>query len=203
MIRLACPSCGAKFQARYATTRPAGAPKCCSRSCARKQMWKAMPVVQREAVSKKMSESSTGRPSWNSGRPWPAAHRARLSRQAKLEGRTIKIRGGNGTGMAPCEKLVAEVLPPGWRWNFAVPLGPRRSGYPTCYKLDFALPEKKIGLEVDGPSHRNPSRRAQDWRKVLRLGQYGWRVFRISNEKVRSSTTSELRAALTSLLAGC
>lgn len=125
-----------------------------------------------------------------------------MSAQAKARGQTFKVRGGNGTGMTDCEALVAAVLPTGWRWNYAVRLGKKPSGCPNCYKLDFALPMKKIGLEVDGSSHGSPTRKSQDRKKEAALQGLGWRVLRISNSRVRKYSISDLRAALTSLLEG-
>jgi very-short-patch-repair endonuclease len=104
--------------------------------------------------------------------------------------------------MTPMEALILPHLPEGWVWNYPVPLGKRQPGYPTCYKLDFAYPEKKLGLEVDGASHQMASRKTQDQKKELKLAEFGWKVLRITNADVaRLSLTSKLKEHLTTLLA--
>jgi hypothetical protein len=99
------------------------------------------------------------------------------------------------------EQLISGDLPVGWVWNYPVALGGRHPGYPTTYKLDFAWPHLKLGLEVDGSSHTAASRQMQDRKKEEKLAQLGWRVLRISNAKVAlMSSTLKLREHLTTLL---
>jgi hypothetical protein len=133
--------------------------------------------------------------------PKTPEHRAKLSAVAKANGHKPIVRGGNGTGMAPMEQLISEVLPVGWAWNYPVALGKRQQGFPTNYKLDFAWPHLKVGLEVDGGSHTLLARQAQDRKKEAKLAELGWRVFRISNVQTGSLyTTSKLKEHLTTLL---
>jgi hypothetical protein len=134
--------------------------------------------------------------------PKSVEHRAKLSAAAKANGHKPKVRGGNGTGMTPMERLISEVLPAGWVWNYPVALGKRQQGYPTSYKLDFALPHLKLGLEVDGGSHTALARQQQDRKKEVKLAQLGWKVFRISNAQTEKLySTSKLKEHLTTLLA--
>jgi hypothetical protein len=138
-----------------------------------------------------------GRPSG----PKTAAHRAKLSAAAKALGHKPILRKGNGTGMTPAELLIFEVLPAGWVWNYPVALGGRQPGFPTNYKLDFAWPHLKVGLEVDGGSHTSLVRQQQDRKKETKLAQLGWKVFRIANaQTVKLSTTLKLKEHLTTLL---
>jgi very-short-patch-repair endonuclease len=124
-----------------------------------------------------------------------------MSRLLKAMNHKPKVRGGNGTGMTKAEKMVSLVLGPHWVWNFPVALGKRQQGYPTNYKLDFANPTMKVGLEVDGNSHHMKSRKEQDEKKTLRIALLGWKVFRISNQQALSlCTTSKLKEHLTTLL---
>jgi hypothetical protein len=111
------------------------------------------------------------------------------------------VRGGNGTGMTGAETLLSARLPAGWVWNFPIALGRRLPGYPTNYKLDFAWPEKKLGLEVDGNSHRTTKGQERDRKKTEKLSELGWKVLRIENRDVtNTSTTSKLKGLLTTLL---
>ena len=103
--------------------------------------------------------------------------------------------------MTKAEQLIAEVLPAGWEWNYPVALGKRQPGFPTNYKLDFAWPHLKIGLEVDGGSHTLLVRQAQDRKKEKKLAELGWSVSRISNaQTAKLFTTSRLKEHLTTLL---
>ena len=62
-------------------------------------------------------------------------------------------------------------------------MGRRTGGYPTHYKLDLANPEKRICIEVDGPSHGTFLARERDARKTSLLEESGWSVYRVSNER--------------------
>jgi len=144
-----------------------------------------------------MPHEQRGKPSG----PKTAQHRAKLSAAAKAGGHKPKVRGGNGTGMSPMELLISEVLPVGWVWNYPVALGKRQQGFPTNYKLDFAWPNLKVGLEVDGGSHTAAKRQMQDRKKEARLMGLGWAVFRISNAQTEKLySTSKLQEHLTILL---
>ncbi len=71
----------------------------------------------------------------------------------------------------------------GWAMEVVVPTGrPRTEKFPTCYKLDIANPQLKIGVEVDGESHA--SRRAQDQKKDAFFASIGWTVLRFTNRQV-------------------
>lgn len=48
------------------------------------------------------------------------------------------------------------------------------------YFIDFALPEYKIAIEIDGQQHNLPERKASDIKKDKKLIRYGWTVYRIS-----------------------
>jgi very-short-patch-repair endonuclease len=58
---------------------------------------------------------------------------------------------------------------------------------PTCYKLDLAWPDLKLGVEVDGASHLMKSRKLQDAKKGKALHSLGWTVLRFSNQEVMTS----------------
>ncbi len=98
-------------------------------------------------------------------------------------GHKPKVRGGNGTGLVNSQKILSNAL--NWKTEFAVATKmPRDSGYPTCYKLDLAHPELKIGIEIDGNSHRLLDRKCQDLIKVKFLKSMGWTILRYSNKQI-------------------
>jgi hypothetical protein len=121
-------------------------------------------------------------------------------------GHQPKVRGGNGQALPAAQARLAMAL--GWVTEYAVPTKmDRRSGFPTCYKIDIAEPALLIGIEVDGPSHSSKERREQDAKKDAFLSRLGWSILRFSNHQVMddlpgcvrtvSSTISRLRGITT------
>lgn len=53
-----------------------------------------------------------------------------------------------------------------------------------AYRIDFAYPEVRLAIEVDGPHHRLPENRARDARRDRRLRAMGWTVARFDEEAV-------------------
>ena len=106
-------------------------------------------------------------------------------------------RGGNGK-ISATEQILAIALP-GWVWGYAVPLGPRMEGYPTCYKIDIANPALKIAIEVDGVSHLVKLIILRDAKKTAKLQELGWRVLRFTNKQVQTQLSwvlSEIQNAV-------
>ena len=50
------------------------------------------------------------------------------------------------------------------------------------FRLDFAWPDLKIGLEADGWYHRSPGGAARDRQRDSWLRSEGWLVFRVDDE---------------------
>ncbi|WP_369123507.1 endonuclease domain-containing protein [Butyrivibrio sp.] len=57
---------------------------------------------------------------------------------------------------------------------------------PTHYKIDIALPQYCLAIEIDGNSHCALSRQEQDRKKEKFLSLHGWTVLRFSNQEVIS-----------------
>ncbi len=93
-------------------------------------------------------------------------------------------RGGNGKLLPLPQLALLHALGEGWESEYAVATKMRhlKTGYPTCYKLDLACPEKKIGIELDGGSHCSLERQAQDLKKTEFFISQGWSIHRLSNE---------------------
>jgi hypothetical protein len=138
--------------------------------------------------------------SWNSGLPWSEETRVKMSEARK--GRPFPAeRGGNGTGMSPTEALIAPLLPEGFLWNYPTSLKGAGAAYPSHYKLDFAHPQRKICLEVDGQTHNSHLGMYRDRKKTEKLQSLGWTVFRIKNMEAWSLySTLRLREHLHTLL---
>ena len=56
-----------------------------------------------------------------------------------------------------------------------IPQYPTRTGF----VIDFAIPERHLAIEADGPFHDTPDARKKDAFRTHRLKQEGWHVVRI------------------------
>jgi very-short-patch-repair endonuclease len=55
------------------------------------------------------------------------------------------------------------------------------------YRIDFALPDEKIGIEVDGYAyHSDPFTFTQDRQRQREIEEDGWRFIRFSGKEVRA-----------------
>ncbi|WP_408605425.1 endonuclease domain-containing protein [Desulfobacula toluolica] len=84
-----------------------------------------------------------------------------------------------------------------------IPKGSRRAwlgerSLPTCYKLDIANPELKIGVEIDGISHTG-KRRKLDQKKNAHLKSLGWQVLRLSNKQVEADLAGCVRTVMSTI----
>tara|TARA_Y100000310_G_scaffold339361_2_gene431810 strand:- start:1337 stop:1786 length:450 start_codon:yes stop_codon:yes gene_type:complete len=129
-----------------------------------------------------------------------AATRAKVSRTLKEIGHKPPFRGGNGTGLTECEALVSQAtgLSP---VAVGIPKWLREAeGTPRNYKIDLGCQEQKVGIEIDGASHNNPTRRSQDRKKERVLSALGWSVLRFTNSRVRedlAGVVQDIRATCT------
>jgi len=110
---------------------------------------------------------------------------AKISATLRAMKHRPSVRGGNGRGPTVPQRLLMELLGSGWYMEYAISLGPKKDGYPTCYKVDIGNPSLLLVVEIDGFTHG--SRRDQDAKKDRCLAELGWRVLRFSNREVLSS----------------
>lgn len=98
-------------------------------------------------------------------------------------------RGGNGKITTP-QLLMHEALGKGWHLEYAISLGSRCVGYPTCYKADLANPKLKITIECDGQAHETAKLIKTDLKKSIKLAELGWSTYRFWNSVIlhQSST---------------
>ena len=95
-------------------------------------------------------------------------------------------RGGNGKGYTiPQIKLYEALKKLNPILEYVVPTKLKRTeGYPSCYKIDIAIIQYLIAIEVDGKSHELISRKEQDQKKDIFLKEQGWKVLRFKNQQV-------------------
>ena len=80
----------------------------------------------------------------------------------------------------------------GWRFRRQYSVGP--------FVLDFYCPEARLGVELDGSAHDDPTRPAYDGERERRLGEEGVRVIRFENRLVMEQVdvvVAAIRHALT------
>lgn len=191
--RVPCPICGTIIRTL--------ANKTCSRPCL--LIYKALnrdPVIEaerRRKISERMKIVRTEIPN-----PMEDPEvRARMAATLRAVGHQPQVKGGNGRGPTECEALLFGALtlvsdPGTWQLNYIDPngVGSRDRGEPTHYKIDIAWPAGRIAVEVDGPSHR--CRKDEDHRKNVVLGSRGWRVIRITNQRVHDDLAGAVAEVL-------
>ena len=53
------------------------------------------------------------------------------------------------------------------------------------YRLDFAIPDKKIAIEIDGYDfHKTKQQINHDYKRAQQLEKLGWRIFRFTGSQV-------------------
>ncbi len=137
------------------------------RKLAQTEEWK-------ERVSQKTKE----------GMSRPEAQEKYRSAMAAVKSDVPNFRGGNGQEpVAAVLELAAMLEPDGYIREF--PIKTRGHGtehnVPTCYKADFANPDKRIVIELDGPSHKGLPRQQLDRKKTEVLEALGWEVHRLTH----------------------
>ncbi len=127
--------------------------------------------------------------------------RKKMIETLKKIGHKPKERWGNGCGLTVPQQMLMDALQeftPVAEYPEPTKMQ-RESGYPSCYKIDIAIPHAKLAIEVDGGSHGSLSRKEEDTKKDILLKSLGWIVLRVSNKQVRENI-SETVMCITSKL---
>lgn len=104
-------------------------------------------------------------------------------------------RGNRWKSVPRVSKIETEVIGPallanGWKDQHKLVPGVKGVRAPRTYHLDFALPEKKICVEIDGSSHRKEKQRLRDEKRDQYLAEIGWRTLRFTNDEVVADPTA-------------
>jgi very-short-patch-repair endonuclease len=86
----------------------------------------------------------------------------------------------------------------GWTAQYRFVPGTRQ----RSFRLDFARPDLKLDVEIDGTSHRHADRQARDAQRDATLASQGWRVLRIQAQDVQANAES-VRARILSWIGAC
>lgn len=84
----------------------------------------------------------------------------------------------------------------GWVPQHRVLTGVHTNKLPRQFRLDFALPDRRLYVEIDGSVHRSKDRRARDVRRDTMLSDLGWVGLRIPAKRVRDDPEAVKRAVL-------
>jgi len=144
----------------------------------------AIAAVNRRGKPSPRKGVRTNKPAWNRGVGHKEETKVKI-RETKLRQGNFSTRDcGNGRPLSRPHQLLFDSLSNfGWTVEHPISLGKRQPGWPTCYKVDLALPERKLAIEVDGDSHRTLSCRAKDAKKDGKLSELGWIIVRVPNER--------------------
>lgn len=82
--------------------------------------------------------------------------------------------------------LAPYLEPEGWETQYKVPCNPPDMHNRT-YHLDFAYPEEKLYVEIDGSSHLKPDRIEKDNLRTKLLGKKGWQGIRFWEREAKNS----------------
>lgn len=85
----------------------------------------------------------------------------------------------------------------GWIPQYKFLTGVHTNKLPRMFRLDFALPERNLYVEIDGSVHRNRDRKLRDARRNKMMTERGWIGLRVTNDQVTSNpdATKQLIAA--------
>ena len=99
----------------------------------------------------------------------------------------VNFRGGNGQELTEIVKLADSLFSQcGFIREYPIPTKPVRNIFKnaaSAYKADFANPEQKIVIELDGVSHLSMDQKKKDKKKTTILKALGWTVIRLCHYK--------------------
>jgi len=84
----------------------------------------------------------------------------------------------------------------GWVPQHRVLTGVHTNKLPRMFRLDFALPDCRLYVEIDGSVHRHRSRRESDARRDAMLTERGWIGLRLTATLVRDDPDAAKQTVL-------
>lgn len=156
----------------------------CSVECSEKVIQEArcrkgkMSIEARKRISQRMKKDNPMSKEEN---------RIKMSNRLKEIGHCPKVRYGNGCGLTvPQQELLTALksLEPCPEYPVLTGYGKGNGTYPSCYKIDVAIPSAMLAIEVDGGSHGLLTRQAEDQKKTEFLNGLGWKVLRFKNRQL-------------------
>ena len=118
---------------------------------------------------------------------------------AALKGRNVgKKDGWRGIPLVSIEEVLLNdwFASIGWEPQHRVNTGVHTVKLPRMFRLDFALPVRKLYVEIDGSSHRSRARQERDALRDSMLTEQGWVGIRIPAKLVRDDIDAVKRTIL-------
>lgn len=221
MVAHLCLQCGQIFLIKP-TGQTAAKRKFCSQKCNAIDRFRNTKLGQERA--RKMRQGGNG---WTGKKRPDVAERMRLQNpmcdpnirekaRSSLVGRTFLSRGGNGKITKQQEQLRLALNLPTSSLEYVICTKEVRHRFPSLppsYKVDLAIPEVNLVIEVDGKTHKEKKWKFLDGRKTAVLRSLGWTVLRFWNEEIDQdlnrcaqmvmSTISRLKAITTTSQTEC
>ena len=212
LVEKVCLQCGKVYYLKPMGQLSAGQ-KFCSQSCAGRYRFRDPKARSLQAAKIQARIRETGKWAWSGKKNPAAAERMRRenpmydpvirekARQA-LIGRTFLSRGGNGQLTSQQVALCQALGLPESAMEYAIPTRKAKGHFPslpTVYKVDLAIPEMKLAIEVDGKTHKMKKWKFLDQRKTEILNFLGWTVLRFWNEEVDQDLNRCVRITLSTI----
>lgn len=208
MVEKICLQCGKVFYIRSAGQTSANR-KFCSQKCSAIYRFKGTELGREYA--RRMRQSGNG---WEgTKRPDVAERMIKHNPMANLEtrerarksklGQTFLSRGGNGTVTKQQEQLRQALGLLEDTLEYPVLTAKAAAEFPSlppCYKVDLAIPELKLAIEVDGRTHKEKRWRYLDQRKTAVLNHLGWTVLRFWNKEIDQDLNRCVQMVMSTIL---
>ncbi len=126
--------------------------------------------------------------------------RRKMSDTLRAIGHRPPVQGGNGRGLTEPQQAMLSLLGNCATAEYVVKTGMgKTSGYPQHYKIDIAIPEALIAIEIDGGSHNALAVRLKDDKKTALLNGFGWTVLRFWNQEVMDDLEGCVQTVLSTI----
>lgn len=167
----------------------------CSKECSSQVQYVAFVEKGKEfRKTKEFRQASSERMKKNNPM-WMDGIKEKMIESSK--GKTFLSRGGNGQ-LTKHQMMLH--LATGFPMEYPINTFEVRDKFesvPNNYKVDLAIVDKKIAIEVDGASHKLKKWKFLDKRKTEILNALGWKVIRFTNEEVERNLNKCVKIILT------
>lgn len=150
----------------------------CSQEYSRRISSETMAATNRKYASERMKKNNPMKSD---------AARLKMSDTLRNIGHRPPEIKGNGRGLTVPQSMLIDALEaysPIPEYAVGTKGYPKSFGCADGYKIDIAISELRLAIEVDGGSHRALERKAEDMKKTTFLESQGWTVLRFWNEEI-------------------
>lgn len=192
-----CRECSSTFLAYWYEKKKYCSKKCSAQARVKtKKGWDHLDSARKKSIQSVKKKAKD--PKWNVEARKASSERMRLNNPSKnpetlakiaaaSKGRTFLSRGGNGKLTRQQTMLCQHLGLDESRMEWVIVTKPVQGLFPSLprhYKVDLAIPEILLAIEVDGNTHKTKKWKFLDRRKTEILTALGWSVLRFWNEEV-------------------